>query len=89
MDPNDAGTYTCMVRARSGETASRDIRLTVSSEYLWIKMEWFFYEFRRVSKRLNYTTFQFKFIIQYNPKIVYIYINFGEVKIFYFEEINI
>lgn len=33
VDPNDAGTYTCMVRAPSGETASRDIRLTVSSEY--------------------------------------------------------
>ncbi|KOX68634.1 Down syndrome cell adhesion molecule-like protein Dscam2 [Melipona quadrifasciata] len=31
VDPNDAGTFTCMVRARSGETASRDIRLTVSS----------------------------------------------------------
>ncbi|XP_047351251.1 Down syndrome cell adhesion molecule-like protein Dscam2 isoform X6 [Vespa velutina] len=31
VDPNDAGTYTCKVRARSGETASRDIRLTVSS----------------------------------------------------------
>lgn len=33
VDPNDAGTYTCKVRARSGETASRDIRLTVSSKY--------------------------------------------------------
>ncbi|XP_043274690.1 Down syndrome cell adhesion molecule-like protein Dscam2 isoform X2 [Venturia canescens] len=31
VDPNDNGTYTCTVRARSGETASRDIRLTVSS----------------------------------------------------------
>lgn len=32
VDPNDNGTYTCTVRARSGETASRDIRLTVSSK---------------------------------------------------------
>ncbi|XP_076279934.1 Down syndrome cell adhesion molecule 3 isoform X5 [Lasioglossum baleicum] len=31
VDPNDAGIYTCKVRAPSGETASRDIRLTVSS----------------------------------------------------------
>ncbi|XP_043491862.1 Down syndrome cell adhesion molecule-like protein Dscam2 isoform X4 [Polistes fuscatus] len=31
VDPPDAGIYTCKVRARSGETASRDIRLTVSS----------------------------------------------------------
>ncbi|XP_024944983.1 Down syndrome cell adhesion molecule-like protein Dscam2 isoform X2 [Cephus cinctus] len=31
VDTNDAGIYTCTVRARSGETASRDIRLTVSS----------------------------------------------------------
>ena len=37
VDPNDAGTFTCMVRARSGETASRDIRLTVSSEYSTMK----------------------------------------------------
>lgn len=52
VDPNDAGTYTCMVRARSGETASRDIRLTVSSEYLWIKMQSFFYVWR-VSKKIE------------------------------------
>ncbi|XP_033323157.1 Down syndrome cell adhesion molecule 3 isoform X4 [Megalopta genalis] len=31
VDPNDAGIYTCKVRGQSGETASRDIRLTVSS----------------------------------------------------------
>lgn len=33
VDPNDARTYTCVVKARSGETASRDIRLTVSSKW--------------------------------------------------------
>ncbi|XP_053986908.1 cell adhesion molecule Dscam2 isoform X2 [Hylaeus volcanicus] len=31
VDPNDAGIYTCIVKSRTGETASRDIRLTVSS----------------------------------------------------------
>ncbi|XP_044017269.1 Down syndrome cell adhesion molecule-like protein Dscam2 [Aphidius gifuensis] len=31
IDPNDAGSYTCTVRASTGETASRDIKLTVSS----------------------------------------------------------
>ncbi|TGZ53114.1 Uncharacterized protein DBV15_05473 [Temnothorax longispinosus] len=31
VDPNDAGTYTCIVRASSGETANRDILLTVNS----------------------------------------------------------
>ncbi|XP_015187903.1 PREDICTED: Down syndrome cell adhesion molecule-like protein Dscam2 isoform X4 [Polistes dominula] len=31
VDPPDAGIYICKVRARSGETASREIRLTVSS----------------------------------------------------------
>ncbi|XP_066587504.1 cell adhesion molecule Dscam1 isoform X2 [Prorops nasuta] len=31
VDPNDADTYTCLVRARSGETATKDIQLTVSS----------------------------------------------------------
>ncbi|XP_063973280.1 cell adhesion molecule Dscam1 isoform X2 [Diachasmimorpha longicaudata] len=31
VDPDDAGTYTCTVRASTGETASRDIKLTVSS----------------------------------------------------------
>jgi len=32
VDPNDAGTYTCIVRASSGETANRDILLTVNSK---------------------------------------------------------